>query len=116
MLDDSDDFGNVGGEGEDTMVDGTHNKGNEVTECYPDPLLAYQDGYTFLSLFDSDENSVYCKNNLYLVETCPTPQYVGVKAAGGGGKGFVVERGVVIEGEGRIIPTSDTDTSHALSS
>jgi hypothetical protein len=50
MLDESDDFGNVGGEGEDTMVNGTHNKGNEVTECYPDPLLAYQDGYTCLTL------------------------------------------------------------------
>lgn len=63
-------FGNVGGEGEDTMVDGTHNEGNEVTECYPDPPLAYQDGYTFLSLFNSDENSVYHKNNLYYPFSC----------------------------------------------
>ncbi|KAG2109555.1 uncharacterized protein F5147DRAFT_772863 [Suillus discolor] len=70
MLDDSDDFGNVGGEGEDTMVDGTYNKGDKVTECYPDPPLAYQDGYTFLSLFDSDENSVYRKNNLYYPFSC----------------------------------------------
>ncbi|KAG2153067.1 uncharacterized protein EDB93DRAFT_1239862 [Suillus bovinus] len=41
------------------------NSGGEVTKYYPDPPLAYQDGYTFLNLFDSDENSVHHKNNLY---------------------------------------------------
>ncbi|KAG1882344.1 hypothetical protein F4604DRAFT_1921484 [Suillus subluteus] len=62
------DFGDVGGEfsdEENIMGGGTLDEGSEATDYYPDPSLAYQDGYTFLSLFDSDENSVHCKNNLY---------------------------------------------------
>lgn len=62
------DFGDVGsefGDEENIMGGGILDEGGEVTEYYPDPPLAYQDGYTFLNLFDSDENSVHCKNNLY---------------------------------------------------
>ncbi|KAG1835925.1 hypothetical protein DFJ58DRAFT_719208 [Suillus subalutaceus] len=62
------DFGDDGGEfgdEENIMGGGIMDEGGEVTEYYPDPPLAYQDGYTFLNLFDADENSVYRKNNLY---------------------------------------------------
>jgi hypothetical protein len=61
------DFGDVGGEfsdEENIMVGGTLDE-SKVTNYYPNPPLAYQDGYTFLNLFDSDENSVHHKNNLY---------------------------------------------------
>ncbi|KAG0703857.1 hypothetical protein DFH29DRAFT_981702 [Suillus ampliporus] len=37
----------------------------EVTDYFPEPPLAFEEGYTFLSLFDADENSVHCKTNLY---------------------------------------------------
>ena len=60
-----DDFGDVGGEGDDITGGGTQDEGSEVTDYFPDPPLAYQDGYTFLSVFDSDENSVYRKTDLY---------------------------------------------------
>ncbi|KAG2092812.1 uncharacterized protein F5147DRAFT_779555 [Suillus discolor] len=36
-----------------------------VTDYFPQPLLAFEEGYTFLSLFDADKNSVYRKKNLY---------------------------------------------------
>ncbi|KAG1905174.1 uncharacterized protein F5891DRAFT_1183113 [Suillus fuscotomentosus] len=36
--------------------------GNKV---HAEPTLAYEDSYTFLGLFDADENSVYQKTNLY---------------------------------------------------
>ncbi|KAG1841109.1 hypothetical protein DFJ58DRAFT_732561 [Suillus subalutaceus] len=53
------DFGDDGGEfgdEENIMGGGIMDEGGEVTEYYPDPPLAYQDGYTFLNLFDADEN------------------------------------------------------------
>ncbi|KAG1848106.1 hypothetical protein F4604DRAFT_1542592, partial [Suillus subluteus] len=34
-------------------------------DFFPNPPLAYQDGYTFLGLFDSDKNSIHQKTNLY---------------------------------------------------
>ncbi|KAG2119808.1 uncharacterized protein F5147DRAFT_795944 [Suillus discolor] len=37
----------------------------EVTDYFPEPPLAFEEGYTFLSLFDADENSIYRKTNLY---------------------------------------------------
>ncbi|KAG0694251.1 hypothetical protein DFH29DRAFT_1006510 [Suillus ampliporus] len=58
------DFGNEGetlerGFGQDEDRDA------EVTDYFPEPPVAFEHGYTFLSLFDSDENSIYCKTNLY---------------------------------------------------
>ena len=43
---------------------------DEVTEYFPDPPLAFEGGYTFLNLFDSDENSIYRKTNLYYPFSC----------------------------------------------
>jgi hypothetical protein len=37
----------------------------EVTDYFPEPPLAFEEGYTFLSLFDADENSIHRKTNLY---------------------------------------------------
>lgn len=37
----------------------------EVTDYFLEPLLALKEGYIFLSLFDTDENSIHCKMNLY---------------------------------------------------
>ncbi|KAG2149241.1 hypothetical protein DEU56DRAFT_908940 [Suillus clintonianus] len=37
----------------------------EVTNYFPEPPLAFEEGYTFLSLFDADEKSVHRKTNLY---------------------------------------------------
>ncbi|KAG1860979.1 hypothetical protein C8R48DRAFT_774239 [Suillus tomentosus] len=37
----------------------------EVTDYFPEPPLAFEEGYTFLSLFDTDENSIHRKTNLY---------------------------------------------------
>ncbi|KAG0693674.1 hypothetical protein DFH29DRAFT_1007042 [Suillus ampliporus] len=58
------DFGNEGetlerGFGQDEDRDA------EVTDYFPEPPVAFEHGYTFLSLFDSDENSIYRKTNLY---------------------------------------------------
>lgn len=42
----------------------TWDKDSEVvTDYFPQPPLAFEEGYTFLSLFDADENSIYCKKN-----------------------------------------------------
>ncbi|KAG2122736.1 hypothetical protein DEU56DRAFT_745840 [Suillus clintonianus] len=57
------------GEEEDIVLgehDEIQDQGKEAAvDYFPDPPLAYQDGYTFLDLFDADENSVYRKTNLY---------------------------------------------------
>ncbi|KIK31858.1 hypothetical protein CY34DRAFT_102635, partial [Suillus luteus UH-Slu-Lm8-n1] len=45
--------------------DKIHDESSEVTDHFPNPPLAFEDGYTFLSLFDSDKNSIYRKTNLY---------------------------------------------------
>ncbi|KAG1717311.1 hypothetical protein EDB19DRAFT_1654258 [Suillus lakei] len=37
----------------------------KVTDHFPEPLLAFDEGYTFLRLFDADKNSIYRKTNLY---------------------------------------------------
>jgi hypothetical protein len=37
----------------------------EVIDHFPEPLLAFEEGYTFLGLFNADENSIYRKTNLY---------------------------------------------------
>ncbi|KAG2368012.1 hypothetical protein BDR07DRAFT_1372496 [Suillus spraguei] len=73
LSDDFYDFGDFGTEGED--VSRVHRGGSEhkrsseltgeVTDLFPNPPLAYQDGYTFLGLFDSDKNSIHRKTNLY---------------------------------------------------
>jgi hypothetical protein len=62
------DSGDVFGEGESverTHQDNIQDESSEVTDHFPNPPLAFEDGYTFLSLFDSDENSIYRKTNLY---------------------------------------------------
>lgn len=43
----------------------TQDRDAEVTDFFPEPPLAFEHGYTFLSLFESDENSVHRKTNLY---------------------------------------------------
>ncbi|KAG1856595.1 hypothetical protein C8R48DRAFT_749162 [Suillus tomentosus] len=58
------DFHYFGGGGED-IPDGNEVHAGEVIDYFPEPPLAYEDGYTFLGLFDADENSVYRKMNLY---------------------------------------------------
>ncbi|KAG1765881.1 hypothetical protein EV702DRAFT_1204407 [Suillus placidus] len=71
LRDDFYDFGDFGAEeGDVSRV--THGGGTErecssdfVTDHFPNPPLAHQGGYTFLGLFDSDENSIYRKTNLY---------------------------------------------------
>lgn len=61
------DFGNKGGTFERASGGRTQDEDRdaEVTEYFPEPPVAFEHGYTFLSLFDSDENSIYCKTNLY---------------------------------------------------
>ncbi|KAG1817263.1 uncharacterized protein BJ212DRAFT_1446773 [Suillus subaureus] len=62
------DSGDTFGEGESmerTPQDKIQDASSEVTDHFPNPPLAFKDGYTFLSLFDSDENSIYHKMNLY---------------------------------------------------
>ncbi|KAG2126069.1 hypothetical protein DEU56DRAFT_743197 [Suillus clintonianus] len=54
-----------GGEEEDIPEGTAGHEVREVTDYFPEPPLAYEDGYTFLGLFDADENSVYRKTNLY---------------------------------------------------
>ncbi|KAG1855876.1 hypothetical protein C8R48DRAFT_776244 [Suillus tomentosus] len=58
------DFHYFGGGGED-IPDGNEVLAGEVIDYFPEPPLAYEDAYTFLELFDADENSVYRKTNLY---------------------------------------------------
>ncbi|KAG2148856.1 hypothetical protein DEU56DRAFT_730116 [Suillus clintonianus] len=62
-----DDFGDISGEEVNIAGahSGTQDEGGEVTDYFPDPPLAYEDGYTFLSLFETDKNSIYRKTNLY---------------------------------------------------
>ncbi|KAG1843581.1 hypothetical protein DFJ58DRAFT_717758 [Suillus subalutaceus] len=45
--------------GEDDITEGTggHEVHGEVIDYFPEPPLAYEDGYTFLGLFDADENN-----------------------------------------------------------
>ncbi|KAG1892950.1 uncharacterized protein F5891DRAFT_1197062 [Suillus fuscotomentosus] len=55
-------------QGEDLDSEGgTWDEDSEVkaTDYFPEPPLAFEEGYTFLSLFDADENSIYRKTNLY---------------------------------------------------
>ncbi|KAG2125423.1 hypothetical protein DEU56DRAFT_892650 [Suillus clintonianus] len=57
-----------GSQGEDLdSGGGTRNEDSEakVTDHFPEPPLAFDEGYTFLRLFDADENSIYRKTNLY---------------------------------------------------
>lgn len=71
------DFCSFGGEGENTegvpwggsLDEGSEAHG-EVTDYFPNPPLAFEEGYTFLSLFDSDKNSIYRKMNLYYPFSC----------------------------------------------
>ncbi|KAG1843265.1 hypothetical protein DFJ58DRAFT_844373 [Suillus subalutaceus] len=59
------DFGN---QGEDLDPgSGTWNEDSEakVIDHFPEPPLAFEESYTFLGLFDADENSIYRKTNLY---------------------------------------------------
>ncbi|KAG1758540.1 hypothetical protein EDD22DRAFT_956778 [Suillus occidentalis] len=71
LRDDFYEFGDFGAEeGDVSRV--AHGGGTErecssnfVTDHFPNPPLAHQDGYTFLGLFDSDENSIHWKTNLY---------------------------------------------------
>lgn len=42
----------------------------EVTDYFPGAAKTYGMGYTFLSLFNTDENSVYRKTNLYYPFSC----------------------------------------------
>ncbi|KAG1792929.1 uncharacterized protein HD556DRAFT_1444008 [Suillus plorans] len=42
----------------------------EVTDYFPGAAKTYGMGYTFLSLFNTDENSVYRKMNLYYLFSC----------------------------------------------
>ncbi|KAG1851346.1 hypothetical protein DFJ58DRAFT_729005 [Suillus subalutaceus] len=62
---DSDDVFGEGESVERTHQDNIQDESSEVTDHFPNPPLAFEDGYTFLSLFDSDENSIYRKTNLY---------------------------------------------------
>ncbi|KAG2052103.1 hypothetical protein BDR06DRAFT_973281 [Suillus hirtellus] len=50
------DFHYFGGGGED-ISDGNEVCAGEVIDYFPEPPLAYEDGYTFLGLFDADKNS-----------------------------------------------------------
>lgn len=68
LRDDFYDFGDFGAEeGGVSHGGGTERECSSdfVTDHFPNPPLAYQDGYTFLGLFDSDENSIHRKTNLY---------------------------------------------------
>ncbi|KAG1880194.1 hypothetical protein F4604DRAFT_1922876 [Suillus subluteus] len=61
-------FYDFGSQGEDVgSGGGTRDEDNEVevTDYFPEPPLAFEEGYTFLSLFDANENSIYRKTNLY---------------------------------------------------
>ncbi|KAG1906630.1 uncharacterized protein F5891DRAFT_975394 [Suillus fuscotomentosus] len=46
------------GAGGEDIPDGNEVHAGEVINYFPEPPLAYEDGYTFLGLFDADENSV----------------------------------------------------------
>lgn len=41
-----------------------------ITDYFPGAAVMFRIGYTFLSLFNSDENSVYRKTNLYYPFSC----------------------------------------------
>lgn len=41
-----------------------------ITDCFPGAATTYGAGHTFLGLFNSDENSVYRKTNLYYPFSC----------------------------------------------
>ncbi|KAG1846143.1 hypothetical protein C8R48DRAFT_779637 [Suillus tomentosus] len=64
------DFGDFFSDRESIPRDKTQGESSEVTDHFPNPPLAFEEGYTFLSLFDSDENSTYCKTNLYYPFSC----------------------------------------------
>ncbi|KAG0691620.1 hypothetical protein DFH29DRAFT_884047 [Suillus ampliporus] len=56
--------------GEDASFDDFRSEAGDndsevVTDYFLQPPLAFEEGYTLLSLFDADENSVYRKTNLY---------------------------------------------------
>jgi hypothetical protein len=42
----------------------------KVTNYFPGAAKTFGIGYTFLSLFNTDENNVYCKTNLYYPFSC----------------------------------------------
>ncbi|KAG2104749.1 uncharacterized protein F5147DRAFT_775569 [Suillus discolor] len=55
-------------QGEDLYSEGgTRDEDSEVkaTDYFLEPPLAFEEGYTFLSLFNADENSIYHKTNFY---------------------------------------------------
>lgn len=49
----------------DGIQDQGKDANSEVMDYFPNSPLTYEDGYTFLGLFNTDENSIYCKTNLY---------------------------------------------------
>ncbi|KAG1851431.1 hypothetical protein DFJ58DRAFT_728872 [Suillus subalutaceus] len=59
------DFSNEGETFERESGGRTQDRDAEVTNFFPKPPLAFEHGYMFLSLFESDENSVHRKTNLY---------------------------------------------------
>ncbi|KAG2738343.1 hypothetical protein P692DRAFT_20758864 [Suillus brevipes Sb2] len=56
---DSGDIFNEGESVERTPQDKIQDESSEVTNHFSDPPLAFEYGYTFLSIFDSDKNSIY---------------------------------------------------------
>ncbi|KAG1889009.1 uncharacterized protein F5891DRAFT_1198886 [Suillus fuscotomentosus] len=42
----------------------------EFTDYFPGTAKTYGMDYTFLSLFNTDENRVYCKTNMYYLFSC----------------------------------------------
>jgi len=56
------------GESEDN--DGCEEGPQETVDYFPDAAETYGTGYTFLTLFNSDENSIYRKTNIYYPFSC----------------------------------------------
>jgi len=63
-------IGGVSGSWGGSQDEGSGACTSETTDYFPNPPLAFEEGYTFLSLFDQDENSIYRKTNLYYPFSC----------------------------------------------
>jgi hypothetical protein len=63
-------IGGVSGSWGGSQDEGSEACASEATDYFPNPPLAFEEGYTFLSLFDQDENSIYRKTNLYYPFSC----------------------------------------------
>ena len=50
--------------------DGCEEGPQETVDYFPDAAETYGTGYTFLTLFNSDENSIYRKTNIYYPFSC----------------------------------------------